>query len=61
MGGLLQGILPALAGFDAAFRVEVEENVGPAVRREPIADLDGLVVVGARMADKKLCYERAPL
>jgi hypothetical protein len=52
-GGLLQGFLPALAGDDAALGVEVEEDVIPAVRGEPIADLDSLVVVTARMTDEK--------
>ena len=52
-GGLLQRFLPALAGNDAALGVEVEEDVVPAVRGEPIADLDGLVVVAARMTDEK--------
>ena len=46
IGRLLQRVLPALAGHDAALGVEIEEDVVPAVLRQPVADLDGLVVVG---------------
>src|SRR5271165_1437496 len=52
-GGLLQRFLPALAGRNAALGVEIEEDVLPAVLCEPVADLDGLVVVEARMTDEK--------
>ena len=60
IGGLLQGFLPALAGDDAALGVEVEENVVPAVGSEPIADLDSLVVVSARMTDEKTRHRPWP-
>ena len=61
IGGLLQGVLPALAGDDAALGVEIEEDVGPAVGREPVADLDRLVVVPARMTDKNMRHGRKTL
>src|SRR5215469_8750805 len=60
MGSLLQGFLPALAGDDAALGVEVEENVVPAVRGEPSADLDGFVVVAARVTDEKARHGLKP-
>ena len=53
VGGLLQRFLPALAGDDAALGIEIEEDVVPAILRQPVADPDGLVAVGARMADEK--------
>jgi hypothetical protein len=34
---LVEGALPTLAGNDAAFGVEVEENVVPALARKPVA------------------------
>ena len=37
----------------AALGIEIEEDVVPAVFREPVADLDGLIVVEARMTDEK--------
>ena len=49
----MQRALPALAGGNAALRIEIKEDfVLPAVRREPVAQGDGLGVVGARMAQK---------
>ena len=42
---LLQSVFPALAGHNAALRVEIEEDIVPAVFREPVTDLDSLVVV----------------
>jgi hypothetical protein len=36
-----------LTGHDAALGVEIEEHVVPAVLGEPVANLDGLVVVEA--------------
>jgi hypothetical protein len=58
--GLLQGFLPALTGRDAALGVEIEEDVIPAVLREPVADLDRLVVIPARMADEKARHGLMP-
>src|SRR5262249_44896162 len=53
IGGFLQSFFPALACCNAALGVEIEENIVPAVLGEPVADLDGLVAVEARMTDKK--------
>ena len=58
IGRLLQRLLPALAGHDAALGIEIEEDVVPAVLRKPVADLNGLVVIGARMADEKARHDR---
>jgi hypothetical protein len=44
--GFLNGLLAALARHNAALRVKIDENVVPAVRREPVVDLNGLVAVG---------------
>ena len=57
---LLQRLLPALAGGDAAFGVEIEEDVVPAVLQKPIAELDGPVVIGARMTDENARHGRPP-
>jgi hypothetical protein len=41
-----------LAGGYAAFGVKIQEGIIPAVLREPVADLDRLVVVPARVTDE---------
>jgi hypothetical protein len=50
---LLQSVFPALAGDNSTLGVEIKEDIVPAVLREPAADLDSLVVVAARMADRR--------
>ena len=52
VGGLVEAPLPALAGGDAARRVEVEEEVVPAFRRQPVAKRDRLRVVAAGMTEE---------
>jgi hypothetical protein len=44
---LVEGALPTLAGDDAAFGVEIEENVVPAFGLEPVAQRDRFGVVRA--------------
>ena len=51
-GGLVQCPLPALAGLNAALRIEVEKNVVPAFRLEPVAKGNRFGIVGARMAEE---------
>ncbi|MGD1037174.1 MAG: hypothetical protein ABR878_08250 [Roseiarcus sp.] len=49
---LVQRPLPALARRDAALGIEIEKDVVPAFRRQPIAQRDSSEIVGARMAEK---------
>ena len=54
--GILQRVLPALAGDDAALGVEIEEDVAlaaPALADEPILERDRPIVVLAGMGDEK--------
>jgi len=52
VGRLVQLALPALARGDAALGIEVEEDVVPAFRLEPVAERDRREIVLARMTEK---------
>src|SRR4051812_7325289 len=60
MRRLLQRFFPALPGNDAALGIEIEEDVLPAILDKPVADLDGLFIVPARMADKYAGHDWQP-
>jgi hypothetical protein len=49
---LVQRPLPALARRDAAIGVEIEEDVVPALAREPVAQGDRLEIVLGGMAEE---------
>jgi hypothetical protein len=44
--------LPPLAGLQSSLWIEVEKNFVPTMGDHPIADRDGLCIVGARMGEK---------
>ena len=48
----MEATLPALAGGNAAGRIEIEEEIVPAFRRQPVAESNRLGIVMAGMADK---------
>jgi hypothetical protein len=50
--GCLQCCLPAIAGDQPTFRVEIKEDIVPALRFHPVANRDGFRIVGTRMTDK---------
>ena len=56
----LSATFPALAGDDAPLRIEVEEEVVPAFRRQPVAQSGRLGVVGARMAEEDAGQQADP-
>jgi hypothetical protein len=58
MRRLLQSFFPALSGDDAALGIKIEEDVLPAICGKPVADLGGLFVVPARMADEDAGHDR---
>lgn len=52
VGCRFQRVLPALTRRETVGRIKVEENIVPAVGLEPIAQLNGVRVVSARMANE---------
>ena len=48
---------PPLARRDAALGIEVEEEIVPALARQPVAQRDGLGVIRARMTEKNPRHE----
>jgi hypothetical protein len=52
LGGAFQGILPAIAGLEAALGIEIEKDVVPAPCLHPVANRDGLGIVSTRMAEE---------
>jgi hypothetical protein len=59
--GLVERALPALAGRNAAPRVDIEKNVVfPAVARQPVAQRNRFSVICARMAQKYARHKEEP-
>ncbi len=54
----MQLAFPAFAGGDTPFRIEIEENIVPAFRFEPIGERDRGEIVLARMAEKNTRHGR---
>ena len=58
---LLQRLLPALAGRDTPLGIEIKEDVIPAVRNQPVTQLDCPVIIDARMAYENAGHGTAPV
>src|SRR5262245_26298009 len=57
LSSFLYGVLPALAVYDASLSVKIEEDIIPAVRGKPVANLDSLVVIRTRMTDEEARHD----
>ncbi len=52
VGRFVQPALPTLASGNPARRIQIEEEVVPAFRRQPVGERHRLGIVGARMAEE---------
>src|SRR6185436_14792699 len=52
MGALLKALQPTLSRNQTAMRVDVEKEIVPAARHQPVSQRQSLRVVRARMADE---------
>lgn len=58
---LVERAFPAFSGYNAALRVEIEENlIFPALIRQPVAQGDRVGIVRARMAQKNARHNNRP-